>query len=196
MRWLDEKTGGVKPGFTILAARPSVGKTAFALQMALSVAKQGQKIAIFSLEMPPEQLMHRMFCNWVGIDKNILDKPWTMSENNWGAVGKASCELSDLDINIFSQYFSVEEILLKVEELKAENGLDLVIIDYIQLMETTKNFKDANSRVSYISRLLKKYQQRNELQLMALSQFNRETERQKMPTLANLKFLVVSINCI
>lgn len=187
LRWLDEKTGGVKPGFTILAARPSVGKTAFALQLALNVAKQGQKVALFSLEMPPEQLMHRMMCNWAGIDKNILDRPWEMKQENWGVVGKASSELSSLDINIFSQYFSVEEILLKVEELKAENGLDLVVIDYIQLMETNKNFKDANSRVSHISRLLKKYQQRNGLQLMALSQFNRETEKQKMPTLANLR---------
>lgn len=185
--WLDEKSGGVKPGFTILAARPSVGKTAFALQLGLNVAKQKSKVAIFSLEMPAAQLVHRLFCNNGTISKEYLDKPWLMDDERWRNLAKTSIELSGLDINIFDKYFGIEEILLKIEELNSEQGLDLVIIDYIQLMESSKNFKDSNARVEYISRLLKKYQQKNSLHVIALSQLNRETEKQKFPTLANLR---------
>lgn len=185
--WMDDKTGGVKPALTILAARPSVGKSALALQLAVNVAMQDAKVAFFGLEMPNEQNMIRLLSNVGKINKNYFDKPWTLDERAWIQIGTTASKVSELNITFFDTIFKVDEIILKCEELIADKGLDFVIIDYLQLVEASKNYKTTNDKVSYISRTLKKFQQQNKIHVLALSQLNRETEKQNYPTLANLR---------
>lgn len=187
LQWLDDKTGGIKPEFTILAARPSVGKTALALQLGKCVAEQGAKVAIFSLEMSRDMLTGRMIANHGRIDKTLFDKTHLLKDEHWQAIGRVSSQIAMLPITMFDDVMYIEEIVLKCEEMKADEGLDLVIIDYIQLVETHKKTTNANERVSHISRALKKLQQSNNIHLLALSQFNRETEKQTLPTLSNLR---------
>jgi replicative DNA helicase len=187
LNWLQDKTGGVKPEYTILAARPSVGKTAFALQIAKEIALQGGKVAIFSLEMPSEACINRIICNHGNINKDYFDKPGILDEKGWDLIGRTSPVVAMLPLTIYDDIFYIEEVILKCEELKASEGLDFVVIDYIQLMETTKKTANANERISHISRNIKKMQQRNKIHVLALSQFNRESETQTVPTLRNLR---------
>lgn len=187
IKWLQDKTGGVKPEYTILAARPSIGKTAFALQLAKQVALQGGKVAIFSLEMSSEACINRMICNHGNINKDYFDKPGMLNVDAWMQIGRVAPTIGMLPITIYDDVFYVEDMILKCEELQANEGLDFVVVDYIQLMETTKKTVNANERVSHISRSLKKLQQRNKIHLLALSQFNRESENQSVPALKNLR---------
>lgn len=187
IKWLNEKTGGIKPALTYLAARPSVGKTAFALQIGKYVAKQGGKVAIFSLEMDKASICNRLICNLGNIDKNIFDRPGIVPEKVWSEINRNACLISELPIHIYDKQFSIEKILLKSEEQRAKHGLDLLIVDYVQLCESKQKFSSPNERISYISRQLKKYQQQTGIHVLALSQFNRETELKKFPTLANLR---------
>jgi len=185
--WLQIKTGGVKTEYTILAARPSVGKTALALQLAKTIAIQGGKVAIFSLEMSSEDCINRMICNEGNVNKDYFDKPGTLDEEGWIKINKTAANISSLPITIYDDIFYIEQIVLKCEELKSENQLDFVLIDYIQLLETSKKTANPNERVAHISRLIKKMQQRNKIHVLALSQFNRESENQSEPTLKNLR---------
>jgi len=186
-KWLDEKTGGIKPAFTILAARPSVGKSALSLQLALNAAKQGLKVAFFSLEMPNEQNMHRILASSLPLSKDYFDKPWTLTDEAWKLIAKNIGIISNYQIKIYDKSFSADEIIFKCIQQKANEGLDFVVIDYLQLVESPKNFKSTNDKISYISRNFKKFQQQNGIHLLALSQLNRETEKQDMPGLYNLR---------
>ena len=187
LKWLDEKTGGVKPELTYLAARPSIGKTAFALQLGKYFAKQGGKVAIFSLEMDKKSICNRMICNAGNIDKNNFDRPGEVPDEVWKDIAKTLGSITELPLHIYDKYYTIEEILLRAEEQRIKSGLDMLILDYIQLCESRQKFNSTNDRISYISRQLKKYQQQTGIHVMALSQFNRETESKKFPTLANLR---------
>ena len=187
IKWLDEKSGGIKSELTYLAARPSVGKTAFALQIAKYVAKQGDRVAIFSLEMDKTSVCNRMICNAGNIDKNHFDKGGCIPDDAWKQISLTSAQISELPIHIYDKYYTIEEILLRAEEQRTRYGLDMLILDYVQLCESRQKFNSTNDRISYISRQLKKYQQQTGIHIMALSQFNRESEQKKFPTLANLR---------
>lgn len=187
IKWLDEKTGGINPSLTYLAARPSVGKTAFALQIAKDTAKQGMKVAIFSLEMDKVSLCNRLMCNFANINKNYFDKNCKIPEDIWREIGRATVEISKLPISIYDKAFNIEEIIAIAEEQRSKSGLDILILDYIQLCESINKFHSTNDRIVYISRQLKKYQQQTGISIIALSQFNREAEHKKIPTLANLR---------
>ena len=185
--WLDEKTGGIKPTLTYLAARPSVGKTAFALQTAKYVAKQGGKVAVFSLEMDKISVVNRMVCNAGNINKDCFDKSVILPDEVWAQVNTTMANISSLPIFVYDKYYRIEEILLKAEEQRIEEGLDLLILDYIQLTETAENFRSPNERISYISRQLKKYQQKTGVSVLALSQFSRGADTNEYPALSHLR---------
>lgn len=187
IKWLDEKTGGIKPALTYLAARPSIGKTALALQLGKYMAKQGGKIAFFSLEMDKVSICNRLICNAGGINKTYFDSGTGIPEDVWATIGKTANEVMQLPLYIYDKYFTIEEIILTAEEQRAKHGLDVLILDYVQLCESKQKFNSTNDRISYISRQLKKYQQKTGIHILALSQFNRETETKKFPTLANLR---------
>jgi replicative DNA helicase len=190
INWLQAKTGGLKAGYYVLAARPSIGKTSLALQLGRGIANQGGKVAIFSLETLEDELTNIMICNKGNIDNKYFKTPALLNDDIeiWSKIGRSAAELSELSINIYDDLFFIEQIVLKINELIVEEGLDLVIIDYLQLIETRKKTSTENEKVSFISRQLKKLQQQNGLPILVLSQFGREMEKQKRaPVLSDLR---------
>jgi replicative DNA helicase len=188
INWLQMQTGGMQEGYTILAARPSVGKTALALQLSKCIAKQGAKVAIFSLETMENKIVSRLIINHGNIDGKYFKKPELLNEEIWRKIAITASQIAELPIYLYDDIFYLEEIILKVQELKAKSELDAVVIDYLQLVETKKKFSSSNERITYISRQIKILQQTLGLQIMVLSQFSRETEKLKRaPILSDLR---------
>lgn len=186
--WLDSKTGGAhKKDLTILAARPSVGKTAFAMQTAINIAKRDNHVAVFSLEMGNDQLVERMMANEAGVNTQKIRYPKSMTDKEWEMLGQASNVMS-LSIKIFDDIFKIEEIRAKCRELKNKSKLDFVIIDYLQLCDTMKKVGSTNERVSYISRQSKLMAKELDVPIMMLSQLNRANEHDnRRPKLIDLR---------
>ena len=174
----------------ILAARPGVGKTSFAMNIVEAVASQGYSCAVFSLEMGKEQLVQRMMCSVAGVHmENALKGK--MNKTEWLKISKAREVLSNENIYIDdSSLITPEEVLSKCRRLKKKNGLDLVMIDYIQLMTPGKR-KDSENRqqeISDISRNLKILAKELNVPVLALSQLSRAVEARKgRPQLADLR---------
>ncbi|HZK27364.1 MAG TPA: DnaB-like helicase C-terminal domain-containing protein, partial [Thermoclostridium sp.] len=189
IKWLDEKTGGAHDGeLTILAARPSVGKTAFALQVAINMAFRNNKVAIFSLEMNRRILMKRLIANLSGVDLQKINYAKDLDEIDFKAMTEAAAELAQLPIRIYDKCFRVEEIRGICRELKNAEGIDYVIVDYLQLCETLKRTANKNDLVSSMSRTFKLMTLEFDIPIMVLSQLNRENERDnKKPKLVNLR---------
>ncbi len=192
-RDLDRTTNGFQRGdLIILAARPSVGKTAFALNLALRVSQiqMDEAVAIFSLEMPAEQLVSRMLSAQSMVPANNLRTGY-LSNEEWRSVDNAAERLSATKINIDdTSNIRVSEIFSKCRKLKAEQGLSLVIIDYIQLISGNgKNSDNRQQEVSDISRSLKALARELDVPVIALSQLSRSVEKRedKRPMLSDLR---------
>lgn len=190
---LDNVTNGLQKGdLIILAARPSMGKTAFALNLGLQVARHNQEpVAIFSLEMPAEQLIMRMLSANAAIAGNQLRSGY-LNGSEWNKLNEAANDLRMLPIYIDdSPGMKVSEIFSKCRKLKAEQGLGMVIIDYIQLINasSSKNNENRQQEVSEISRALKGLAREMKIPVIALSQLSRLVERRedKRPMLSDLR---------
>ncbi len=171
----------------ILAARPSMGKTAMALNIGQQVAKK-RNVAIFSLEMSKEQLTDRMVCAAMGIDSWKLQKG-ELSDDDFGRIGDALSQLSTSHIYIDdSASMSLLEIKSKCRRLKMESGLDMVIVDYLQLIQGT-NPMNRVQEISDISRGLKSLARELSVPIIALSQLSRNVENRssKEPILSDLR---------
>lgn len=191
----DEMTHGLKPGeMVLIAARPSVGKTAFALNIAANVAINHQKkVAIFSLEMPAELLAKRMLAYISKVPLKKMDTRGGLSDIDYKKLNKgyktmiaSSIYIDDYSLN------SPADILSKCRRLKREQGLDLVIIDYLQLMSAQKNGRSAESRqveVSDMSRKIKIYAKELNCPIIVLSQMSRlvESRTDHTPLLSDLR---------
>ncbi|MGW9128100.1 replicative DNA helicase [Paenibacillus chitinolyticus] len=186
---LDKMTAGFqKSDLIILAARPSVGKTAFALNVAQNVAvKAKETVAIFSLEMPATQLMTRMLCAEGHIDASRI-RSGLLEEDDWqkitygmGALAKAPIYIDD------SSGITVADIRSKCKRLQKEKGLGLILIDYLQLI--LGRGKNREEEVSNISRTLKAIARELNVPIIALSQLSRGVEKRqdKRPGLADLR---------
>ena len=180
-------TGLGKSDLVLIAARPGVGKTSFALNIAQNVALQTPKktIAIFSLEMSNDQLANRMLSAQSGID-NMKFRNGEIGDDEWVRLAEASVILSDTDV-----YFddtagiTVAQMKAKLRRLK---NLDLIIIDYLQLMSGSKRYENRSTEVGDISRSLKVMAKEFNVPVICLSQLNRETEKTKQkPQLSNLR---------
>ncbi len=188
----DDMTNGFKPSdLIILAARPSMGKTALALNFALNAGLKGKKIAIFSLEMSKEQLVDRMFCMTVWVDMWKLNK-WKLDDEEFSKLWVGMDELMKTQIFIDDSVgASLSEVRAKARRLQMEHWLDMIIIDYLQLM-TTGNAKLAWNRVqeiSEISRSLKQIGRELHIPVVCLSQLSRAVESRpgKIPQLSDLR---------
>lgn len=191
----DRKTHGLKPGeMVLIAARPSVGKTAFALNIAANVAlNHGKKVAIFSLEMPADLLATRMlaYISKVSLTKMKTRGALTSTDikklyNGYKALLATAIYIDDYSMN------GPSDVLSKCRRLKREKGLDLVIIDYLQLMTAQKNGRAAESRqveVSDMSRKMKIYAKELECPIILLSQMSRGIEQRNdhTPQLSDLR---------
>jgi replicative DNA helicase len=186
---IDDKMGGFKPGdMIILAARPSMGKTAIALNMAQNAAEKGKNVAIFSLEMSKEQLTDRLICATMGIDSWKLHKG-LLEDEEFARMGDALERLSHANIYIDdSPAGNLMEIKSKARRLKMESGIDLLVIDYLQLMGGG-NPMNRVQEISEISRGIKSLARELQVPIIALSQLSRAVESRttKEPILSDLR---------
>ena len=190
---LDNLTEGLKPTqLVIIAARPAVGKTAFALNIACAAAKATKKnIAVFSLEMPAEQLVMRMISSLGQIDNKKL-QTGRLENDDWKRVSEAISQLSDTNIFFHDAGgITASEIKAKCRRLTTQGeGLGLVIIDYLQLIDSSNKYSGSRQQeVSEISRSLKTMALELEVPVIALSQLSRSVEKRedKKPVLSDLR---------
>ena len=190
---LDRITTGFQPTqLIILAARPAVGKTAFALNVATAAAKSTKKnIAIFSLEMPAEQLVTRMISSLGQIDAMKLQKG-NLETDDYRKINEAISQLADTNIYFHDgSAITASEIQAKCRRLATQGeGLGLVIIDYLQLISSSSKYSGSRQQeVSEISRKLKTMALELEVPVIALSQLSRDVEKRedKKPVLSDLR---------
>ena len=188
---LDKRTGGLQKGeLTIVAARPSMGKTAFALNIAQNSSKHS-KIAIFSIEMPKHQLVDRMLANISTIELEKI-KTGILNEDEWNRIAICSSELASRNIKIDDRgVITVSKIKSQCRKLKIKDGLDVVIIDYLQIISTEKenNNKNREQQISEISSGLKKMAKDLDIAVVCLSQLSRAPEQRAdhRPMLSDLR---------
>ena len=191
---LDKLTSGLQPSDLILiAARPSMGKTAFVLNIAQNVAiKEKQAVAFFSLEMSKEQLVQRMLCAEAPIDAQRL-RIGELENNDWDKLVRAADRLAAAPIFIDDTAgITVMEMRSKARRLKIEHDLQLIIIDYLQLMQGSAGSSRSENRqqeISEISRSLKALARELKVPVVALSQLSRgvESRQVKKPMLSDLR---------
>lgn len=188
---LDRMTAGFQPSdLIIIAGRPSMGKTAFCLDVA-EYAAIGNKIpvAIFSLEMSKEQLVIRMLCSQANVEGTRLRTGY-LSESDWPKLTIAAGNLSDAPIYIDdTAALSALELRAKARRLKSEHGLGMVIVDYLQLMKGRARVESRQQEISEISRSLKALAKEINIPVIAVSQLSRKTEERtgNRPQLSDLR---------
>ena len=191
-RDLDAKTSGLqKSDLIILAARPAMGKTAFALSLALNAAvKGGASVMVFSMEMSKEQLGQRLLAMESKVEMQKL-KTGRLERRDWDDVNIALADLSRAEIYIDDNAgISIMEMKSKCRRLKAENKLDLIVIDYLQLMNPEgKSLDSRTQEISVISRNLKLLARELDCPVIVLSQLSRnpETRTDHRPMLSDLR---------
>lgn len=188
---LDYRTAGMQPSdLVLIAARPSMGKTAFVLNIAQYVAfKKNLPVVIFSLEMSKEQLVNRMFSLESSVDAQKLrtgqlsDQDWERLIESAGVIGKSQLMIDD------TPGISVSELRSKCRRLKLEHGLSMIIIDYLQLMSGSGRFDSRQQEISDISRALKGLARELNVPVLALSQLSRAVEQRPdhRPMLSDLR---------
>ncbi len=189
---LDEMTTGFqKSDLIIIGGRPSMGKTAFSLNIAQHVGvEMKEPVAVFSLEMAKEQLAFRMLCSEAMVDSNSVRKGF-IRKDDWHKLTSAAGKLAEAPIFIDdSSAITILEMRAKARRLKAEHGLSLVVVDYLQLMRGRGNAERREQEISEISRSLKALAKELRVPVIALSQLNRGVETrsgEKRPTLADLR---------
>jgi replicative DNA helicase len=188
---LDKLLGGFqKSDLVILAARPSVGKTSLALNFALNAARRHHKVVgFFSLEMSAEQIVQRLLSMETGIDQQRL-RQGEIREDEWEMLMRAAAELSETLLYIDdTPAMSAIELRTKARRLQAEHGLDLILVDYLQLMRGDNRSENRVQEISYISRSLKSLAREVEAPLIALSQLSRAVEQRTdhKPQLSDLR---------
>ena len=190
---LDQLTTGFQPSdLVVLAARPSVGKTSLALNIAENAAvREGKTVGVFSLEMSKEQLVLRLLSSVASIDSQRLRSGF-LEELDFARIAPALQSLSDAPVFIDdTPSISTMELRTKARRLQAEHGLDLLIVDYLQLMQATSTSRDANrvQEVSEISRGLKALARELRIPVIALSQLSRQPEMRESrePRLSDLR---------
>ena len=187
---LDRYTSGLqKSDLVIIAGRPSMGKTAFALDIALNAAKAGSTVCIFSLEMSREQLVRRMLCAESGIDMQSVSTG-RLSDAELMRLAEALPVVSDTNIYIDDNAsMGVAGIRSKARRLQSREGLDLIIIDYLQLMQTSGKSDNRVGEISEITRTLKLLARELSIPIVLLSQLSRgpETRNDHRPIMADLR---------
>ncbi len=187
---LNLKTAGFSPGdLIIIAARPSMGKTAFSLNIAQSVLDHNKGVAIFSLEMPAEQLLLRMLSAKASIPLQRL-RVGSLSDQEWSEISRVSDYMATRKLFIDDEgLINIHQLRAKLRKLKSTHPeVELAIIDYLQLMSGGGN-KERHLEISEISRSLKLLARELEIPIIALSQLNRslESRNDKRPMLSDLR---------
>ncbi len=190
-RDLDRQLSGLQNSdLVLLAARPSVGKTALGINIGLNAAKSGKKVAVFSLEMSRRQILQRIMSMVTSIDLQSIISG-NIEQDEWQILITKLPELKDLDIYVDdTASISLTELRAKTKRLKQDQGVDLVIIDYLQLMTTdSQRVENRQQEISNISRGLKGLAKELNIPVLALSQLSRKSEERsdKRPMLSDLR---------
>jgi len=191
---LDNMTSGLQPGeLVVVASRPSLGKTALALNIAAHAAiKHHKTVGLFSLEMSKESLVIRLLCSEAETDSHKLRSGFSRSREDWNKLTRALGRLGDAPLLIEdTPALSIMQIRARARRLKMEKGLDLVIVDYLQLVSGQGRFENRTQEVSYISRGLKSIAKELKVPVLALSQLSRAPEQRQRfgqrPQLSDLR---------
>jgi replicative DNA helicase len=201
----DNMTGGLRPGdLVIVAGRPSMGKTTLAVNMAEYAAlRPGEKrasVAIFSMEMPSEQVITRMLSSTGGVPLGNL-RSGKINDDDWVRITSATSQLSEAKIFVDeTPALSPMELRARARRVKREHGLDLIVVDYLQLMQVPGNKENRATEISEISRGLKVLAKELACPVIALSQLNRGVEQRenKKPVMSDLRECVTgdSLVCL
>jgi replicative DNA helicase len=188
---LNEMTSGLQASdLVILAARPGMGKTSLALNIAHNAAREGRRVGVFSLEMSREQLFLRMLTGHARVDAHRL-RTGRLGREEMQRLMTAFGEMASLPISIDDTAGTgVMEMRAKSRRLKMEQGLDLIVVDYLQLMRTRGRFENRNQEITEISRSLKELAKELRVPILALSQLSRAPEQRggdRRPQLSDLR---------
>jgi replicative DNA helicase len=188
---LDEATTGFNKGdLIVIGARPGMGKTAFCLNIVTHIGQEVKSpIAVFSLEMTKEQIVLRMLCSEAEVDSKAVRSGYH-SKEDYRKLVNAAGRLADAPIYIDDSFNSILEIRAKARRLKAEHGLGLVVVDYLQLMSGVNTFAAREQVISDISRSLKALAKDLSVPVIVISQLNRSCEQRgenKRPIIADLR---------
>ena len=188
---IDYMTSGLQKGdLVIVAARPAMGKTSFCLNVAQHVAlRKGETVGVFSLEMSKEQLALRMLCSDARVDAHRL-RTGQLGEKDWARLAKAYADLSKSRIFIDdSATLTPLEMRAKCRRLKAEHGLSLIVVDYLQLVSSSGRVENRQQEISAISRSMKGLAKELDVPVVALSQLSRapEARTDRRPQLSDLR---------
>ncbi len=189
---LDMMTAGLQPSdLIIVAARPSMGKTAFAMCLALNAAvMQGTPVAVYSLEMSKEQLLQRILAVYARVDVSLLRRPSMLTDEDWANLFAAADVIGQAPIYIDdTPSISTLELRARTRRLMSEKGVGMVIVDYLQLMRAGRRIDSRELEISEISRSLKGLAKELNVPVVALSQLNRKVEERadKRPMLSDLR---------
>jgi replicative DNA helicase len=186
---LDDKLGGFhKSDLIILAARPSMGKTAFALNIARNAANY-VPTAVFSLEMSNQQLVTRLLCSEARLNAHQV-RTGKLPQQDMQYLGRSASKLVELPMFIDDMPAqTILEISAKARRLKAEKGIGFIVIDYLQLMQGPDKAESREREISHISRSLKALAKEIDIPILVLAQLNREVEKRndRMPQLSDLR---------
>ena len=186
LKKVDELIGGFYGGeLTIIGARPSVGKSAFGANIALAAARNGFKVAVVSREMTDVQYGSRMIAHAAWLDGMKIRKG-EINEDEWVKIADCIGDLGTLPIDFMFSVRTVEDLVTEVTQRVERKELDMLIVDYLQIMETRRQFRQENLRVGYISTTLKHLATDCNIPIIALAQVNRDSDG-KMPQLKDLK---------
>lgn len=187
---LDRLTTGFHPAeFIVLAARPSQGKTALALNIALAAATRGAHVGFFSLEMAAEQLALRLLCMAAGVAGERVRSGF-LGEEDWPKLGHALGRLAEAPIYIDdTPNLSIMELRARARRMRAECGVELLVVDYLQLMHGRGRAENRQQEIAEISRSLKALARELEVPVLALSQLSRavEARENRRPQLSDLR---------
>lgn len=183
---LDSLTDGLHNGeLTVVGARPGVGKTTFSLQIAEKIARKGKAVAYVSLEMSSTQLIQKILSRKARVNSRKI-RNGELTEDEIGKIACASQEISGMNFTIITKASSIQQIEIEARRLKNKNKLDLLIIDYLQLVRNAGRFNSREQEVADISRTLKLLSLEMEIPIIALCQLNRNASKNE-PTLADIR---------
>lgn len=186
---IDRATGGMFPGeMTIIGARPSVGKTAFGLQLAMSAAYSGANTCFVSVEMSPEQMGNRILAREGDVDGTKLRNA-VLNDNDWLLITDAMSRCASLPISFLHGASTIETLRKEIQRKVDLNECDLVIIDYLQLLQTKRRFEKEHERLGYISRTCKQMSLEFKIPVIVLAQVKRQNNagRSRCPVLDELR---------
>ena len=171
---------------TIIGARPGMGKTTLALQIGENIASKGKYVAFISLEMSETQIINKILSRRARIDSNKLRSGRDLTDEDWNKLAEVTGLLSDLKMEVNDRIRNIQQLEIYAKKLRNSNKLDLLIIDYIQLLKSTQKYPSREQEVADISRRLKLLSLDLGVPIIALCQLNRNAESGE-PNLADLR---------